>query len=629
GAVLAANPAVERLLSAGEPLAALAQLFPRHQPERLAAHLTELKRQGQAATVIPFSRADSPPRWLELHSCAIVGDESLALAVLTDATERYEEELAGRAAIRFYETVCHNLAAGVMVIDSHFTIQRANSAIARFYKTTPEALVGRKCHEVIHRSPTPCSRMGEICPIATSLATGAPFQVVHRHLDADGAPRFIENRVAPLPDPNGTVVSFVAMFNDQTEIRNVQERLEAKTHELERLNQELLAQQEQLAVQAEELKRANFELITLSAAKDEFVSAVSHELRTPLTALRESVALVADGSLGPLNSRQAEFLNLAHRNCCRLTELINDLLDLSKIEAGRLELKPGSFDICRLSAEVCATFASAAAKKGLKLDCPQADRPDGIQVFADERLIRRVLTNLVSNAVKFTDQGEVVVTVAIQSGDAVVTVADTGIGIRKEEQPRIFQKFHQAAGNDGTRPPGTGLGLALAKELVELHQGRIWFESEADRGSKFFFTLPLDNSLARFRLLLSRSCLANQTLGLLLVALADPGRLEPAGAPEALDTIVRLAEHGPFAGCRAQILPETGEVTLTCTCRDADELATRASRLRKLLQGATFTVHGEPVRVRLRMNCLFLKQPAGKTPEELLVELRKGEQDVN
>jgi signal transduction histidine kinase len=249
-----------------------------------------------------------------------------------------------------------------------------------------------------------------------------------------------------------------------------------------RVTAELAADKVALATANEELKR-------LSEAKSNFVSVVSHELRTPLTAISEGINLIADGSLGPTNDRQARFLVLVHRNCNRLGELIDDLLDLSNIEAGRMDYRPARLDLGPVVKEVAETFRVLAREKGLALDAMVPDVP--VHVYADGRLVRRILTNLVSNALKFTDRGTITITAAANGENVRVSVQDTGIGIPLVEQARVFEKFHQVDHQDRGRPTGTGIGLSLTRQMVAMNHGRIWFESREGTGTTFCFTLPL------------------------------------------------------------------------------------------------------------------------------------------
>lgn len=240
------------------------------------------------------------------------------------------------------------------------------------------------------------------------------------------------------------------------------------------------------------LTAANVELKRLSKAKSDFVSAVSHELRTPLTAISEGINLVADGSLGTVNERQVKFLLLAYRNCVRLGSLINDLLDLAKIESGRMVVNLARVELNRVVTETKDTFRASARERGLALEATMPAAP--VYVRADERMVRGILTNLLNNALKFTTRGGILVTLTANTDFAQVSVKDSGIGIPLLEQDGLFQKFHQVHHPDRGRPAGTGLGLALTKHMVEMNHGRVWFESQEGTGTTFHFTLPLDDA---------------------------------------------------------------------------------------------------------------------------------------
>ena len=239
-----------------------------------------------------------------------------------------------------------------------------------------------------------------------------------------------------------------------------------------------------------ELALANEKLKELDRMKSDFVSNVSHELRTPLTAIKGAVDLVLREVAGPLTEKQIHYLTRVRSNTQHLAGLINDLLDLSKIEAGKIEFQNTRVSLGGLVHEVVESLRPIAAEKPLELEVT-AHEP-AVLVWADRDKVRQVLTNLIGNAIKFTPpHGKVMVSSASNDTDWVrVSIADTGPGISADECERIFEKFYQVAENGGPKPKGTGLGLAISKVLVELHGGKIWVESEPTRGSTFYFTLP-------------------------------------------------------------------------------------------------------------------------------------------
>jgi signal transduction histidine kinase len=239
---------------------------------------------------------------------------------------------------------------------------------------------------------------------------------------------------------------------------------------------------------SEQLGRAHSELETASRHKSEFLANMSHELRTPLNAIIGFSEVLKEGLFGPLAPKQAEYMRDIHASGQHLLSLINDILDLSKVEAGRMELSVSRFDMPTAIDNALMLVRERAIRNGVAL----SSQLDGeIGTFAgDERMVKQIMLNLLSNAVKFTPAGGSVAVVAKPTADGVqVAVIDTGIGIAKEEHQSIFEAFRQGdAGRDRSRE-GTGLGLTLARKFIEMHKGRIWLESEVSKGTTFIFTL--------------------------------------------------------------------------------------------------------------------------------------------
>lgn len=223
--------------------------------------------------------------------------------------------------------------------------------------------------------------------------------------------------------------------------------------------------------------------------KSEFISTVSHELRTPLTGIREGITQVHEGFFGPINEEQKDFLNISLSELDRLTTIINDLLDIAKIEAGKLALRKSWVEGKQLVGDLILRYQSMMKNKGITVRTllPQEE----IRVFMDREKVFQVLTNLVSNAYKFTPEGGEIV-MQIQKDDESVqfSVRDSGVGIEPENLGKIFDRFVQV-GQEGAKARGTGLGLPISKNLVEMHCGRIWVESEYGKGSVFHFSIPI------------------------------------------------------------------------------------------------------------------------------------------
>ena len=223
--------------------------------------------------------------------------------------------------------------------------------------------------------------------------------------------------------------------------------------------------------------------------KSEFLANMSHELRTPLNAIIGFSEVLGERMFGELNEKQAEYTDDILSSGRHLLSLINEILDLSKVEAGRMELELATFDL-PLAIDNARTFVrERATKHGINLDVTVDERLGDF--VGDERKIKQILLNLLSNAVKFTPEGGRIGIKARQAdGSVEISVSDTGIGIAPEDQPKIFEEFRQVGGDYAHKVEGTGLGLTLAKKFVELHGGKIWVESEVGKGSTFTFSLP-------------------------------------------------------------------------------------------------------------------------------------------
>ncbi len=285
----------------------------------------------------------------------------------------------------------------------------------------------------------------------------------------------------------------------------------------------------------EQLEKANKELKRIDQVKSEFVSIASHELRTPLASIKNAIQLMLKGKTGEINEAQNKFLTMADRNINRLTNILNNLLDLSRIESGRINMKFQNVQLKNLIELTVTSMKPQADEKSIniELDIPQS-LPD---VYGDPEKIEQILVNLLGNAIKFTPVGGSIQISAkpyYKEGDpdhgrmVSISIKDTGPGIPKEHLDAIFEKFHQVEDSMHRTTGGTGLGLAITKGLVEAHYGKIWVESELGKGSIFTFTLPISEGERRelsFRTILDREFQRSQEnrspLTLLLVSISN------------------------------------------------------------------------------------------------------------
>ena len=226
----------------------------------------------------------------------------------------------------------------------------------------------------------------------------------------------------------------------------------------------------------------------LERLKDEFIGTVSHELRTPMTTIREAISQVLDGILGGINEKQKEFLSICLENVDRLKRIVDNLLEVAMLKAGAAEIRRDVVDIVAITEELSSEFDVQAREKGLEIRKVLPKK--SVEVYADKNKIGQVFTNLVRNALQFTQKGHIEVGVEDKGGSVECYVSDTGPGIAEENLSRIFGKFQQFERIAGPGEKGTGLGLFIAKGIVEMHHGKISAESKLNKGAKFVFTLP-------------------------------------------------------------------------------------------------------------------------------------------
>jgi PAS domain S-box-containing protein len=296
----------------------------------------------------------------------------------------------------------------------------------------------------------------------------------------DGDIRWIRDRAFPVRDSRGEIYRVAGIAEDITERKEADEALRRARESLE----------EKINERTREITQANIKLRDLDRLKSEFLANMSHELRTPLNAIIGFSELMHDGKVGgQVSAEQKEYLGDILSSAKYLLQLINDVLDLSKVEAGRMEVLKSTFRIEEIISEVTQNVAPVMSVKGLKLirEIP----PDLPPIVTDRRKLLQILLNLASNAVKFTDHGEIRIRCRIMPGTIELSVSDTGLGIKPEELPLLFQPFSQIDGSLRKRHEGTGLGLYLSDRLADLLGGDLTVESEYGKGSTFTIILPL------------------------------------------------------------------------------------------------------------------------------------------
>lgn len=366
---------------------------------------------------------------------------------------RRELERAGRRHAHLQAIFSHSSEA-ILTVDRSFHILEVNPAFEALLGWPDGSSLGKPCSTVLRcqdeRGQPFCDT--ETCPVAQAfvLTNSAPYREV-RWQTADGKSKEVSASFAAVPSPEG--IRGVIIARDMTPV-NAANRM-----------------------------RANF------------ISMVSHELRTPLNSINGFLEIVLDGHVGSLTPRQDEFLNYARTSTHQLMTLVEDILFISRADTGQFKLRFDTVALPELVAQVVHSLEGTAARAEVQL-C--AEVPDDLPAMcADELRLQQVLTNLVNNAIKFTPPNGTVRLSAAVEGDVVcVEVRDTGEGVPIEERERIFERFYQSGATARANTGGYGLGLAIAKLIVEQHGGRIWVESRLGSGSSFFVTIPLNAAAA-------------------------------------------------------------------------------------------------------------------------------------
>ena len=429
-------------------------------------------------------RKDGSEFPLEIGLSPIATREGLVvLAAVVDVTGRKRAEEERERLTRELQLLLESTGEGIYGIDLEGRFTFINRAALSILGFTREELLGRNAHEAIHHTRKDGSAYPvQECPIFRAFHTGQGSrrddEVLWRKDGTSFSAEYVSYPILQQGVPTGAVVT----FSDITE----RKQAEAALHDL---NAALVSQAAELADAKERAEAAD-------RLKSAFLATMSHELRTPLNSIIGFTGIILQGLAGPLNPEQTKQLEMVRGSARHLLALINDVLDISKIEAGQLEVYCEPFDLRASITNVTNTVRPLAEKKGLALNVEVS--PAVAEAVSDKRRVEQVLLNLLSNAIKFTEQGGVTFTAEIVPGTihnpqpAIrIAVADTGMGIKTEDLDQLFQPFRQIDSGLSRNHEGTGLGLAICQRLAEKLGGAIRAESEWGKGSVFTFTLPL------------------------------------------------------------------------------------------------------------------------------------------
>ena len=375
-----------------------------------------------------------------------------------------------------------------------FTMVGATRARLAVTHTTREQIVGRGLFEVFPDDPTDSDATGTRnlrASLERVLAMRAPDTMAVQKYDIQGPDgqflsRYWSPKNIPVLAPSGEILYILHRVEDVTQLvrsSGADTTLLDPTRALER---EVVSRSRELGAANDALREATEKLKELDRAKTEFFSNVSHEFRTPLTLMLGPLEdALADQSLG---STQKARITLAHENALRLLKLVNALLDFSRLQAGRAQARFAPIDLAQFTAELAGMFDSAVTRTSLRLqiECPPLSQP----AWVDRDLWEKIVLNLISNAFKFTHEGHIAVRVGESTEALVLEVADTGVGIPENELSRVFERFHRVPGAAGRAYEGTGIGLALVRELVGMHGGQVNVSSTVGVGTTFRVQVP-------------------------------------------------------------------------------------------------------------------------------------------
>jgi len=389
----------------------------------------------------------------------------------TEITERKQIEQALKQAEEKYRTILEEMEDAYFEIDLEGNFTFVNDQHCRALGYSREEMIGMNSRVTTYEEDYE-SMYNAFTQI---YQTGEPLRnFTHRIVGKDGEIGWTEVSAVPMRNQQGEIIGFRGVGHNVTERKQMEESIRRYTAEVEEKSQELAD--------------TNISLEEMTRHKSQFLANMSHELRTPLNSIIGYTKLMMDGLEGDINEEQSKDLHTVYNNSKHLLELINGLLDLSRIEAGKVVLSYEMFTISDFLSEVIPAVEPLAREKGLTLTYSVA--PDIDSLYADKAKTRQVLINILGNAIKFTNEGSIKLDVAETNSDFTFSVTDTGIGIKEKDLEAVFDSFQQVGPAQIAGYEGTGLGLAISKQFIEMQGGRIWAESELGKGSTFTFTLP-------------------------------------------------------------------------------------------------------------------------------------------
>jgi len=540
------------------------------------------------------------------------------------------DEVFGQKA--YLESIMSSMTDSLIVVNPDATLRSINKAALDLLGYGEEELVGQPVGKIFLKEEGEKEKSTLHEYSQKIIAAGVAYNIRLTFLTKQGKSIPVYFNGA-LMQQDGKTIGIVGVARDMRQIMAVISDLENKERDLgersrnlTRMRRGMLHMMADLDIAKKEAQKAEKELKKLDQLKRDFIATVSHELRTPLAITKEGISLILDRITGVINQEQEKILSTAGSNIDRLARIIDGLLNVAKIEAGKVELKRGLVEITGLIRQAASDFELNLKAKNLelKIDVPEKK----IDVFADPDKLIQVLTNLIGNALKFTQRGHIGISVQEKENEIECAVADTGVGIAEEDLPKVFSKFEQFGRLPGPGEKGTGLGLAITKGIIELHGGRIWVESKPGLGAKFSFVLPKYTMEGIFKECLEkgmREAMDKKVcMTLMIISLLEFDRLKQELSDEKCGALLRSMNAVIKGALRRQgdaVFTVPGEMRIILADCDKEGALTVENRIKEALD-KYLTDEKLPQEIKLRFGSAVFADEA-KNDTELIEKARK------
>ncbi len=528
----------------------------------------------------------------------------------------------------YLESIISSMTDALIVVNPDATLRLVNKAVLDLLGYKENELIGKPLKKIFLQEEE--SELQKY--FQKIIVAGVAYNIGLAFLAKQGKVIPVNFSGAAMQQ-DGKIIGIVGVARDMRQIMAIIRDLEDKKIELEEHSKNLTQMQRamlhmmgDLDIAKNDAEKAEKDLKKLDQLKRDFISTVSHELRTPLAITKEGIRLILDKITGDINEKQEKILNTAGNNIDRLARIIDGLLDVSKIEAGKVELKRGWVDIAGLIRQVASNFELNLKEKnlGLKINVPEKR----IDAFVDPDKLIQVFTNLIGNALKFTDKGYIEISLQEKEKEIECFVADTGVGIGEGDLPKVFSKFEQFGRLPGPGAKGTGLGLAITKGIIELHGGKIWVESKLGQGAKFSFILPEYTAEEIFKGYLNngmREATDNVTrMTLIVISILEFNKLKQEFSGERMGAILKSMKEiikGALRRAGDAVFNDSGEMMVILAGCGKEGALSAQNRLREVLD-KYLTNEKLPQEIKLRFGSAVYPDEA-KNDTELIEKARK------